>query len=93
MKSLIHKPLSLITKTRIRGLDAFSCDGRRYGVGARTVTPQRITVTRLTVFYSILTTQNSNFYMETWNLAKIEVVEEEKIYNFGFGQKLIWGLD
>jgi len=23
MKSLIHKPLSLITKTRIRGLDAF----------------------------------------------------------------------
>ena len=25
MKSLIHKPLSLITKTRIRGLDAFSC--------------------------------------------------------------------
>ena len=24
MKSLIHKPLSLITKTRIRGLDAFS---------------------------------------------------------------------
>ena len=24
MKSLIHKPLSLITKTQIRGLDAFS---------------------------------------------------------------------
>ena len=24
MKSLIHKPLSLITKTRIRGLDAFN---------------------------------------------------------------------
>ena len=24
MKLLIHKPLSLITKTRIRGLDAFS---------------------------------------------------------------------
>ena len=24
MKSLIHKPLSLITKTRIRGLDAFT---------------------------------------------------------------------
>ena len=24
MKSLIHKPFSLITKTRIRGLDAFT---------------------------------------------------------------------
>ena len=27
MKSLIHKPLSLITKTRIRGLDAFRGPG------------------------------------------------------------------
>ena len=27
MKSLIHKPLSLITKTRIRGLDAFNTAG------------------------------------------------------------------
>ena len=35
------------------------------GVGARTVTPQGITVTRLTVFDSILTAQNSNFHMET----------------------------
>ena len=26
MKSLIHKPLSLITKTRIRGLDAFNAE-------------------------------------------------------------------
>jgi len=36
MKSLIHKPLSLITKTRIRGLDAFTTptphDGTRPGV-------------------------------------------------------------
>ena len=31
--------------------------------------------------------------MGIWNLAKIEVVEEEKIYNFGFGRKLIWSLD
>jgi len=28
MKSLIHKPLSLITKTKIRGLDAFTKAGR-----------------------------------------------------------------
>ena len=35
------------------------------GIGARTVTPQGRTVTRLTVFDSILTAQNSNFHMET----------------------------
>ena len=28
-----------------------------------------------------------------WNLAKIEIVEEKKIYNFRLGRKLIWGLD
>ena len=59
------------------------------GVGARTVMPQGRIVTRLTIFDSILTAQNSNFHMETLNLAKIEVVEEEKIYNFCFGQNLI----
>ena len=31
--------------------------------------------------------------METWNLAKIEVVEEDKVYNFDFGRKLIWDSD
>ena len=35
------------------------------GVGTHTVTPQGRTVTRLTVFDSILTAQNSNFHMET----------------------------
>jgi len=41
----------------------------------------------------ILTAQNSKFHIGTWNLARIEVVEEGKIYNFDIGQNLIWVLD
>ena len=47
----------------------------------------------LMAFDSILTAQISKFHIETWNLAKIEVVEDEKIYNFDIGQKLIWNSD
>src|SRR6185437_10174427 len=42
MKSLIHKPLSLITKTRIRGLDAFTglpTRRRRSQLGRRAPAP------------------------------------------------------
>jgi len=38
----------------------------------------------LTIFYSILTSWNSKFHIETWNLVKIEVVEQKKSYNFRF---------
>ena len=41
----------------------------------------------------ILTVQISKFHIETWNLAKMKVVEEEKFYNIDVGQKLIWVLD
>jgi len=36
-----------------------------------------------------LTDKSSKFRNATQNLVKIKVVEEEKIYNFDVGQKLI----
>ena len=59
---------------------------------ASTVTQWNI-VAALNSFDPILTTQNSKFDMGTGNLAKIKVVEEKMIYNFRFGQKLIWSSD
>ena len=41
------------------------------------------------VFELLLTVQNLKFHIGTRILAKIEVVEEEMLYNFGFGQNLI----
>jgi len=38
---------------------------------------------------SILTVQNSKLHIETKNLAKTKVVEDEKIYKIAFRQKLI----
>ena len=40
-------------------------------------------------FSSILTVHNSKFHIETGILAKTRVVEGQKIYNIGIGQKLI----
>ena len=47
----------------------------------------------LTEFDSSLTIQNSNFHNGSRILAKIKVVEEEKMHNFRFGRKLIWSSD
>ena len=41
------------------------------------------------VFELLLTIQILKFHIGTRILAKIEVVEEEMLYNFGFGQNLI----
>ena len=38
---------------------------------------------------SILTVQNSKLHIEILILAKIKVIEEEKIYNFDIGHNLI----
>ena len=37
--------------------------------------------------------QNSKFQIETWNLAKTKVVEEEEIYNFDIEKKLDLSLE
>ena len=43
------------------------------------------TVIVLTEIYSRLTVRNSKVNIGIGNLAKIEIVEEKKIYNFFFG--------
>ena len=59
------------------------------GVGVSTVAHRRKTVTRLTVFDSVLTAQNSKFHIGTRISAKIEVVEDKMIYNFVFWHNLV----
>ena len=67
--------------------------------GAVTVTASTVNVqgknsgAHLTEFDSSLTIQNSNFHNGSRILAKIKVVEEEKMHNFRFGRKLIWSSD
>ena len=43
---------------------------------------------RICVILADFDRPSSKFYIGTRNLAKIKVVEDEKIYNFAFGRKL-----
>jgi len=48
---------------------------------------------RFKEFELLLTIQNLKFHNGTRILAKIEVVEDKKVYNFAFGRKLIRSSD
>ena len=73
---------------RIAGAATRGVAGVGRGMGEHS-DEQCSTVIVLTNFYRTLTDRNSKFHIGTCNLVKIEVIEEEKIYNFCFGRKLI----